>query len=164
MLGILHKPYHSPFWQNLKLEVRKPDAAVREIRETPTFAHSDLCDCVPLSAYRNLIRAEHAQFCAANNALAVFLNLLSYHFDLRFQRRAVVPNVFGERVQTLRYSILARFQIKTSEPAWKFRRSNPRGKNDQTRPRSPRERLNTLGGDFGTCESARVKVEITAWA
>jgi Protein of unknown function (DUF3309) len=63
----LHKRYHSPFWQNLKLEVRKPDAAVREIRETPTFAHSDLCDCVPLSAYRNLIRAEHAQFFAAND-------------------------------------------------------------------------------------------------
>ena len=95
-----------------ELEIRKPDAAVREIRETPTFAHSDLCDCVPLSACRNLIRAEHAQFLAANDALAVFLNLLSYIFDLRFQRRAVVPNVFGERVQTLQYSILARLQIK----------------------------------------------------
>lgn len=90
----------------LKLELRKPDAAVREIRETPTFAFSDPCDYVPLSACRNLIRAEHAQFRAAHDTLPVFLNLLSYHFDLRFQRRAVVPNVFGERVQdiTLVYS------------------------------------------------------------
>jgi hypothetical protein len=85
----------------LKLELRKPDAAVREIRETPTFAFSDPCDCVPLSACRNLIRAEHAQFCAANDALAVFLNLLSNPFDLRFQRRAVIPNVFGERDQNI---------------------------------------------------------------
>jgi hypothetical protein len=55
-----------------------------------------------LSACRNFIRAEHAKFCAANDALAIFLNLLSYPFDLRFQRRAVVPHVFGERVQTLK--------------------------------------------------------------
>jgi hypothetical protein len=85
----------------LKLELRKCDAAVREIRETPTFAFSDPCDCVPLSACRNLIRAEYAQFYAANNALAVFVNFLSNPFDLRLQRRAVVPNVFGERDQNI---------------------------------------------------------------
>ena len=85
-----------------ELEIRKRDGAVREIRETPTFAHSDLCNRVPLSAYWNLIWAEHAQFFAADNAFPVFLNLLSHHLDLRFQRRAVVPHVFGERVQTLK--------------------------------------------------------------
>jgi hypothetical protein len=84
------------------LEIRKPDAAVWEIRETPIFAFSDPCDCVPLSAYRNFIRAEHAQFFATNDAFAVFLNLPSYICDLRFQRRAVVPHVLNERVQTLK--------------------------------------------------------------
>jgi hypothetical protein len=39
-----------------KLELRKPGAAVREIRKTPTFAFGDPCDCVPLTAYPNLIR------------------------------------------------------------------------------------------------------------
>lgn len=62
---------------------------------------SDLCDCVPLTAYRKLVWAEHAQFDAPNDALAVFRNLLSYFFDLRFQGRAVVANVLGERGQTL---------------------------------------------------------------
>jgi hypothetical protein len=47
MIGILHMLF--------ELEIRKRDAAVRKIRETPTFAHSDLCDCVPLIAYQNLI-------------------------------------------------------------------------------------------------------------
>ena len=92
-------------WSSFELEIRETDAAVREIRETPTFAHSDLCDCAPLSACRKLIRAEHAQFFAANDALAVFFNLLSDFFDLRFQRRAVVANVLGERGQTLSSSI-----------------------------------------------------------
>jgi hypothetical protein len=84
------------------LEICKRDAAVREIRETPTFAHSDLCDCIPLIAWWNLIGAEHSQFFAASDALAVFLNLTSYVIDLRFQGWAVVPHVFGERVQTLK--------------------------------------------------------------
>ena len=85
----------------MDLEIRKPYAAVREIGETPTLPHSEFCDCAPLSAYRKLIRAEHAQFFAANDALAVFLNLLSYIFDLRCQGRAVVPQVLNQRVQTL---------------------------------------------------------------
>ena len=66
------------------LELRETDAAVRAIGETPVFALSDLGDCGPLIACRNLIRAEHTQFFAANNALPGILNLLSYDFDLRF--------------------------------------------------------------------------------
>lgn len=86
----------------MDLEIRKPHAAVREIGETPTFPHGDLCDCAPLSACREFIRAEHAQFVATDDALSVFLNLPSYIFDLRFQRRSVVPHVLSERVQTLK--------------------------------------------------------------
>jgi hypothetical protein len=55
-----------------------------------------------LRACGNFIRAEHPQFLATDDAYAVLQNLLSYAFDLRFQRRAVVPHVFGERVQTLK--------------------------------------------------------------
>jgi hypothetical protein len=87
-------------------EIRKPDAAVREISETPTFAFSNPRDCIPLSAYRNLIRAEDAQFLAAHDALAEFFNLVSYNFDLSFQRRAVLPNGSVERVQASRYYVL----------------------------------------------------------
>jgi hypothetical protein len=55
-----------------------------------------------LSACWNFIRAEHPQFLATDDAYAVLQNLLSYDFDLRFQRRPVIPHVFGERVQTLK--------------------------------------------------------------
>lgn len=50
----------------------------------------------------NFIQAEHPQFLAPDNAYAVLLNLVSYDFDLRFQRRAVVPHLFDERVQALK--------------------------------------------------------------
>jgi hypothetical protein len=61
---------------------------IREKGETPAFVYGDFCDGLPLIAGRDPIITEDAQLLAANDARAIFLNLPTYRFDLRFQQRA----------------------------------------------------------------------------
>ena len=47
-------------WVSFELKLREPDAAVRKKRKTPAFDYRNFCDCVPLTALRDLVQAEHA--------------------------------------------------------------------------------------------------------